>query len=106
MLNNKNNSDAGVRFKISQNNGNPNLETGTVGLSNVYVLEAAQYVGKTQSNMEHLNSSILFNLDYDGNMADLRRLNNISFSRYNTSNGKWVSVKKANHTPGSHRNVC
>ena len=98
MLNNKNNSDAGVRFKISQNNGNPNLETGTVGLSNVYVLEAAQYVGKTQSNMEHLNSSILFNLDYDGNMADLRRLNNISFSRYNTSNGKWVSVKKANHT--------
>lgn len=98
MVNNKNNSDAGVRFKISHNNGNPELETGTVGLSNLYVLEAEQYVGKNQSTMEHLNASILFNMDYDGNMADLRRLSNIAFSRYNTSTRKWDSVKKSNHT--------
>lgn len=98
MLNNRSNSDAGVRFKITQNNGNPELEAGTVGLSNLYVLEATQYVGKNQSNMEYLNSSILFNLDYDGNMADLRRLTNISFGRYNTSSKTWVPVKRSNHT--------
>lgn len=93
ILDNRNNPDAGVRFRVSPDNGNPNLEAGMTALSTVYVLDASQYIGKTNNNMEYLNSSILLNIDYNGNISSTRRLNQISFSRYDTLRGRWISIK-------------
>ena len=96
MIYHSNNKSAGVRFRMYPNNNNPNLEKGNTGLSTGYILEAYQYVGKNNTAMDHLNSSILLNLDYDGNFSALRRLNVVSFSRYDNYSGKWISVKQTN----------
>ncbi|WP_058485875.1 IPT/TIG domain-containing protein [Defluviitalea phaphyphila] len=94
MMYNKDNDNAGVKFKISQGTGSYNLESGYTALSSRYVLEASQYVGKNSEEIEYLASDILFNLDYDGNMARTRRLEVISFSRYDSLSGKWTSIKQ------------
>ncbi|NLM48003.1 MAG: cell surface receptor IPT/TIG domain-containing protein [Epulopiscium sp.] len=94
MLANSNNKSAGVRFRMYPATNNPNLEKGQTALSTGYVLEAYQYVGKSNTAMEHLNSSILLNLDYDGNLSSLRRLNYVSFSRYDYYNKQWRTIKQ------------
>lgn len=94
MIFNSNNESAGVRFKMSPNNKNSNLENGNTALSTGYILEASQYIGKTDMPIEYLSSDILLNLDYDGNLSSLRRLKVISFSKYDYYSGKWMTVKE------------
>lgn len=94
MLANRYNKDSGIRFRMFPNTGNLNLESGMTALSTEYVLEATQYIGKSSEKMEHLDANILLNLDYNGNMASMRRLNTASFNRYDASSRRWVSLKK------------
>ena len=88
---NRNRTDAGVRFKIVPHNGNTQVVSGNQ-LSTVYNLDAAVYVGKTNAHMDYLAGPISLVLDYDIQKANLRKLNNVSFSYFSPETNSWQSV--------------
>ena len=95
ITDNRDRSDAGVRFYIHPAAGN----TGTGGnnLSPVYVLEASALVGTESWNLDYLASNLSLTLDYDQAKARLRRFNHISIHRFDAGTGGWVAL-----TPGQN----
>jgi len=92
---NKKEEDAGVRFKISPSKGSSNLggasNRGT-SLSSQYMLEAYVFVGKSSTKMERLSSSIEIALDFNADIAETRKLSNISLSCYNEYEDAWIDL--------------
>ncbi|NMA82356.1 MAG: cell surface receptor IPT/TIG domain-containing protein, partial [Epulopiscium sp.] len=89
---NRNNANAGVRFKISPYVGQVNLKNGITGdtvLATMYQLEGTAYVGQQNQSMDYLRSSIGFNLDHDLAKAHQRRLTNPTLVRYDAYNSTW-----------------
>ncbi|SHK25556.1 IPT/TIG domain-containing protein [Tepidibacter formicigenes] len=89
MKENKNKSDAGVKFKVSLNE-----QTDSSSLSNEYILSASAFVGKDSSEIDYLKSKIEISLDFDVKKAQMRRMKNISLRRYDPYNSEWVYVKQ------------
>jgi hypothetical protein len=95
---NRNKNDAGVRIEVA-----PVAESvttagtnGQTGVSTVYVIKAAVYVGKDRTEIEYVRSSIQVTLDVDRVKADVRRLKSFSLSRYDGYESKWVDIAAGN----------
>ena len=88
---NRNRTDAGVRFIIAPDEGNTQVPSGNQ-LSTVYNLDASVYIGKTNTLMDYLANPINLTLDYDVQKANLRRLNHARFSYFNPEANNWQSV--------------
>lgn len=93
IINNKDNSNAGVVFKILTYKGSIDAKAGSTILGTTYLLEGSIYIGKNSSNIEHLNGNIMFSLDHDILKVQSRRLNNIQLVRYDYSGKLWISVQ-------------
>ncbi|WHH57373.1 IPT/TIG domain-containing protein [Petroclostridium sp. X23] len=89
---NRNKDDAGVRFKIARFSDSPNTKGGQTLLSSQYMIEAEVYVGTDRTSLEKLASQIAINLDFDSTKADMRRLNNVTLNRYDSSQQSWTPV--------------
>ncbi len=94
---NRNRSDAGVRFVITPYVGNTQVASGNQ-LSTVYNLDATVYAGKTNAHMDYLADSINLVLDYDTQKANLRRLNSAGFSYFSPETNSWQPVSFSTST--------
>lgn len=93
---NRNNSEAGVVFKVYTHKENIDVKGGTTIVGGRYMLEGMVYVGKDMTKMDHLNGNLGFVLDPDYPKAQGRRLSNIQTVRYDNSTKTWIPVNYAN----------
>ena len=91
MRQHRDRSDAGVRFELALNEGNPD-SGGRTTLSTQYVLKAEFYVGREVSSMDYLNNYMEFSLDYDRTKADLRKITDVALYRYDDVSGDWQKI--------------
>lgn len=96
MKDNKDNSNAGVVFKISTYKGSISTDQGYTVLGSIYSLEASTYVGKDTAKIDYLNGSLIFTLDHDVLKAQTRRINSIFLARYDESTRTWLPVSSLN----------
>ncbi len=82
------NPDAGVRVKIKPVKDNLNITNGLL-LSTAYDIEAKTYVGQQSYNLDYLAGGISMLLNYDSNLANMRRLSKVSFNRYDILSSSW-----------------
>lgn len=85
---NRNQNDAGVRFKIAPDLNNSGVYGGNT-LSNVYALEADFFTGRDSSKIDQLVGRVDLIMDIDVQKASMRRLENISMHRYNEHTNSW-----------------
>ncbi|HZJ76546.1 MAG TPA: IPT/TIG domain-containing protein, partial [Oscillospiraceae bacterium] len=88
---NRNRTDAGVRFIIAPDKGNTQVPSGNQ-LSTVYNLDATVYVGKSDTIIDYLAGPINLILDYDTQKADLRKLNYADLSYFSPEINSWQPV--------------
>ncbi|MBF8982496.1 IPT/TIG domain-containing protein [Lutibacter sp. B2] len=91
---NRRNNDAGVSLNIKSDNVNTNLETGKVGLSNVYVLNGWTYIGKEKTPIDYTSSLSQITLDVDQVKLNMRRSKSINLSRYDDD--QWIPIANGN----------
>ncbi|SHH23286.1 IPT/TIG domain-containing protein [Tepidibacter thalassicus] len=89
MYDNRKESNAGVKFKVSLN-GKKNSSS----LSNEYILSASAFVGQESTEIDYLKSKVEISLDFDVDKANMRRLKNISLRRYDVYRDEWVYIKQ------------
>jgi chitodextrinase len=94
MEENRKNEEAGVRFRVTQDGGNTQVEYGKTSLSKQYVLQATQFIGKDSTTMDYLKNPIELSLDYDFNKAQMRKLKIITLNRYDTAVNMWTVRKQ------------
>ncbi|MSU00617.1 IPT/TIG domain-containing protein [Tissierella pigra] len=96
IISNKDNSNAGVVFKILTYKGAIDAKAGNTVLGTAYLLESNIYIGKDTENIEYLNGNIIFALEHDMLKAQSRRLNNIQMVRYDNGSKSWISTQGVN----------
>ena len=96
IISNKDNSNAGVVFKILTYKGAIDAKAGNTVLGTAYLLESNIYIGKDTENIEYLNGNIIFSLEHDMLKAQSRRLNNIQMVRYDNGSKSWISTQGVN----------
>lgn len=87
--------DAGVRFKLEEDNYNvdlPGNKLSVGSLSDQLIFEAQFYVGKDMSKMDYLNSSLNFTTDYDEAKARMRRFRNVTINKYDEYTNQWIPI--------------
>lgn len=96
MEDNKNNSNAGVVFKITAYKGNVDLKAGTTIVGQTYLLEGTTYVDKNNSKLDYLNGNLSFVLDQDNQIIQSRRIENIQMVRYDDNTKNWLNMSTIN----------
>jgi hypothetical protein len=88
--------EAGVRLFIKPV---PQIASaGITFLSPTYEIEANAFDGKNTYKMEYLAGSMNILMNYDSNMARMRHLSKISFSRYDGLSNTWQTLYEDNNS--------
>lgn len=94
---NRNKTDAGVRFKLSViegSNGLGGVNTSQTTLSNQYILSAEVYIGNEKTKLDNLSAPMYLTIYYDTVKANMRKLTNISLSKYDPYLVRWSETAK------------
>lgn len=86
-------SDAGVRFKITPYQGSLDLVGGS-NMSNPYYLNADAFTGKTSSAIDTLAGSMSLALDFNVAKTSLRRISTAALCRYNEYSHTWQQLSQ------------
>ncbi|MGF7185421.1 hypothetical protein GGQ84_001510 [Desulfitispora alkaliphila] len=92
MRDNSRRNDAGVRLTISPYNGSENGRSGMTPLSTVYSIEADAFVGRESRSISQTAGNMRIVMDYDGQLADMRRLTNVRLFRYDEASAQWTAL--------------
>jgi hypothetical protein len=95
VKNNKGREDAGVKFRIAPYNGgidSKNSDIESASLSGKYILEANIFVGKNNTKMSYINSTIEITMDFDISKAQMRRYTFAGLNRYEDYEDGWIEL--------------
>lgn len=96
MEDNKNNSNAGIVFKVTAYKGNVDIKAGDTVVGQTYLLEGINYINKDNSKVDYLNGNINFVLDRDNQKIQSRRLKDVQMVRYDDNTKKWITASNNN----------
>lgn len=89
VIENRNRSTAGVRFKITPYSGTTNNFN---NLSSIYQLQSEFYLDQDKVPLHYLASNMSLVMDYDTTKASWRRLENLGLYRYDENKQTWQRV--------------
>ncbi|GAQ25736.1 IPT/TIG domain-containing protein [Tepidanaerobacter syntrophicus] len=83
--------NTGVRFEITYGTESTGFGNRTL-LSGQLLMKAGLYVGSDTFDLDYLNDSMQFGVDFDRAKANLRKITNIALYRYDDAKGDWTSI--------------
>lgn len=90
MQQNKNRSDAGIRFRMVPGAVKAS-SPGQTALSNTYTMYASSFVGKSAAPVDILTRDAYLAIDYDSRAAEMRRLTSQAMYRWDASAQRWAT---------------